>query len=212
MKKIILLISLMMIGGIIVSAQDYKKTEVYVGYSRGQVDGSTGRFFLARGFRETGPGDFNGAEIAGVYNFSRYVGLKADVSATYNGGDFQVSSGNGFFTGTTKNSLYNVLGGVQFKANSSERRLRPFAHILLGVGHARTDVKASCSTGGNTCTEPFIFPDQDETGFAGAFGGGLDIKLSDRFDLRAVQFDYNPVKLDSGTLHNARIGIGLVIK
>jgi hypothetical protein len=51
-----------------------------------------------------------------------------------------------------------------------------------------------------------------ETGFAGAFGGGLDIKLSNRVDFRAIQVDYNPIKFDSGTQNNVRFGVGFVFK
>jgi hypothetical protein len=54
--------------------------------------------------------------------------------------------------------------------------------------------------------------DDSETAFAGAFGGGLDIKLNDHIDFRAVQVDYNPIKFSSGTQHNVRLGIGFVFK
>jgi hypothetical protein len=50
-----------------------------------------------------------------------------------------------------------------------------------------------------------------ETGFAGAFGGGLDIRASDRVDVRVIQFDYNPTRLFDSTQHNFRIGVGIVI-
>lgn len=49
-----------------------------------------------------------------------------------------------------------------------------------------------------------------DTGLAGAFGGGMDLRLSNRFDIRLIQIDYNPMKLFNGTQHNLRVGIGLV--
>ena len=206
---VVLFITLLCMAG---QAQDHHRAEFFAGYSHGLVDDSTGRFFDTRGFTATGLQGFNGFEASGVYNVSRYVGIKGDLSGTYDRGNFSIPSGiNGSFVGTANNSLYNVLGGVQFKDNSSARRLKPFAHLMVGIGHARTQVQVSCVPAG-TCTEPFVFPDGSETGFAGAFGGGLDIRLSDRFDLRAFQLDYNPVKFDSGTIHNLRIGIGIVIK
>ena len=61
-----------------------------------------------------------------------------------------------------------------------------------------------------------IFPNQctdfteTETGFAGAFGGGLDIRAGDRIDVRVIQFDYNPTRLFDSTQHNFRIGVGIV--
>jgi hypothetical protein len=53
--------------------------------------------------------------------------------------------------------------------------------------------------------------EESETGFAGAFGGGLDIRASERIDIRAFQFDYNPTRLDGSTQHNFRVGVGIVI-
>jgi hypothetical protein len=51
-----------------------------------------------------------------------------------------------------------------------------------------------------------------ETGLAGAFGGGLDIKLNDHIDFRLIQVDYNPIKFNGGVQQNVRIGIGFVFK
>lgn len=194
-------------------AQD-NKGEFFVGYSHGQVDGSTGRFVQTTDdIRDTGALKFHGFEASGVYNVSRYVGLKADVSATFHGGDFRFSAiPPAAFVGEARNSLYNVLGGVQFKDNSSKRRIKPFAHMLGGIGHARASLDARCEPAGGLCAGVILPDSGSETGFAGAFGGGVDLRLNDRFDLRLFQVDYNPVKLDSGTLHNARISIGVVIK
>jgi hypothetical protein len=114
-------------------------------------------------------------------------------------------------TGDTQNSLYNLLGGVQFKDNSTDRRIKPFAHLLAGAGFARTRANVTCTPSAN-CGSLIVAESEDETGFAGAFGGGVDVRLNDRFDFRVGQIDYNPIKLDSGTLHNIRIGIGIVIK
>jgi hypothetical protein len=50
------------------------------------------------------------------------------------------------------------------------------------------------------------------TGFGGAFGGGLDIKVSDRIDFRVIQVDYNPVYTRSSFNNNVRIGVGIVFK
>jgi hypothetical protein len=209
MKKIIPIFSFILATNLMAAGQDYKKGEFFAGFSHGQVDDSTGRFMADRDIRETGAAKFNGANFAAVYNVSRYVGIKADVSATYNGGDFSIPNGASTVSGTSRNSLYNFLGGVQFKDNSSDRRVKPFGHLLVGGAHARTEVDATCTP---VCTTPFILPGGNETGFAGAFGGGVDVKLNDRFDLRVVQLDYNPVNLDSGMLHNMRIGVGIVIK
>ncbi|MEP6944872.1 MAG: hypothetical protein ABJA02_03070 [Acidobacteriota bacterium] len=214
MNKFILAIMLIVGSSLFASAQtkgDYNKGEFYVGYSNGQIDtgidsGNSINSFLRDRV------NFNGAEIAGVYNVGRFVGLKADVSGVYNRTQFSSNVAPGqTITFNTNNSLYNVLGGVQLKDNSNDTRFKPFMHLLAGVGVGRTTVKdVSCTTSTVfNCTD---IADNHDTGFAGVVGGGLDIKLSDRFDLRAFQVDYNPVRTNSHTDNNLRFGIGLVIK
>lgn len=216
MKKIFLFLTLMTISSVIVFGQDdYKKGEFFVGFSNNQVDTGV----------EPGdiPGDpikkrqsFNGFNASGVVNVSRYVGLKADVSGTYRSDSFSypilgIPENPREVSFDADSSLYNVLGGVQIKDNSSDAKVKPFAHALVGAGIGRVKIKnVSCSPGVD-CSF-LTSTDESETGLAGAFGGGLDIKLSNRIDLRAVQVDYNPIRFDGGTQHNVRIGIGLVFK
>jgi hypothetical protein len=215
MNKLFIALLLTVISSIFVSAQnpDYRKGEFYVGYSNGQVDTGidSNSNTLTGVLRDRA--NFNGFEVSGVYNVHRYVGLKADVSATYNSNRYSFPITTGTTTQTVsfegKNSLYNVLGGIQIKDNSTEGRFKPFVHALIGAGHGRTKVRnVQCtSTVSIACGE---LSDASETGFAGAFGGGLDIKLSNKVDLRAFQVDYNPIKFDAGTDHNIRFGIGFV--
>jgi hypothetical protein len=219
MKKIILALSITAITAAFTAAQapaddDYKKVEGYIGYSNGQVDtgldsgSSTVDFFRDRE-------SFHGFNASGVYNLNRYFGVKGDISGTYNStrfsGNFDVGGSPAAVSFDTDNSLYNFLGGVQVKDNSREGRFKPFAHALVGAGHARTKVSDFQCTPGNLCAA-VVIPDErfSETGFAGAFGGGLDIRVSDRFQIRAFQVDYNPVRIDGSTQHNARFGAGIV--
>ena len=215
MKKFILALSLTAIAAAVSFGQDdHKKAEVYVGYSNGQVDtgfdsGDDLGDFLED--RRT----FHGVNVSGVYNLTRYFGVKADVSATYNGtrDTFDFSSGGTQFTvsAKTNNSLYNFLGGVQVKDNSRSGRFKPFAHALVGAAHARTRVSDFTCAPQNLCATVVIPPESfSDTGFAGAFGGGLDIRLNDRFQVRAFQVDYNPTRIEGFTQHNARIGAGIV--
>ncbi len=150
-----------------------------------------------------------------MYNFSRYFGVKGDFSAAYNNKNFDFTvptapPSTGRVAFDTNNSLYNFLGGIQVKDNATDARFKPFGHALIGTGHGRVKVKNVTCDPAVDCTglEGTI----SETGFAGAFGGGIDIKLNDKFDFRAIQVDYNPIRFDSGTSHNVRFGIGLVFK
>jgi opacity protein-like surface antigen len=196
------------------TTSDYKKSEFFVGYSNNQVDtglnsesGNAFRDFFND--RES----FHGVNVTGTYNVTRYVGITGDVSATYNNKTFTIPNvptgptTTGTVSFKTNNSLYNFLGGVQVKDNSSNARLKPFAYALVGAGHGRTKIKdLNCPTGAD-CTD---LTGSSETGLAGAFGGGLDIKINDKIDFRAIKVDYNPIKFDSGTSHNIRLGVGLV--
>lgn len=188
---------------------DYKKGEVYVGYSNGQVDtgietGDSAVDF----FRERE--NFNGVNVSGVYNVTRYFGIKGDVSATYNSNDFNETFNGATVSFKNKNSLYNFLGGVQIKDNSNEGVFKPFGHVLVGAGHARAKVSAFSCTPAIACPTEIPNDTYSETGFAGAIGGGLDFRLNNRVQIRAIQIDYNPIRLSGETQNNLRIGAGIV--
>ncbi|MBV9216699.1 MAG: hypothetical protein JO053_11030, partial [Acidobacteria bacterium] len=161
--------------------------------------------------------NFNGFETSGVYNVSRYVGLKADFSGTYHKvGDFAfpVTTGTSTQTvsGTARESLYNVLGGIQIKDNASQGRVKPFAHALAGLGLGRADISnLTCTTTSNIDCASFGRGDHS-SGLAMAFGGGIDVRLNNKVDIRAIQVDYNPVRLNGINENNLRIGVGIVIK
>lgn len=217
MKKIILALCLTVITSALTFAQasdDYKKVEGYVGYSNGQVDtglDSGGPTFNI--FRERE--NFNGFNASGVYNVTRYLGIKADVSGTYNSNRFSDSFTVGANTYSVsvknRNSLYNFLGGVQVKDNSNKGTFKPFVHALVGAGHARAKISDYTCTPSVLCPVPSFGSDTfSETGVAGAFGGGIDIRLNNKIQIRAIQLDYNPVRLDGTTRNNVRIGAGIV--
>ncbi|HVF30114.1 MAG TPA: hypothetical protein VNA22_04055 [Pyrinomonadaceae bacterium] len=192
---------------------DFKKAEFYVGYSNGQVDtgldsgNSASDFFSDRA-------NFHGINVSGVYNVSRYIGIKADASGTFNNTRFSDT----FFDPTTSttytasfkttNSLYNVVGGVQVKDNSREGTFKPFAHAMVGLGHVRTKVSDVQCTPVLTC--PVINESFSDNGLSGIIGGGIDIKLNNSVQIRAIQIDYNPIRIAGATDHNLRIGAGIV--
>ena len=192
------------------TTDDYHKFEFFGGFSHNRVD---------TGIDDNDPQlddifdereGFNGFNAAVTGNVTRYVGLKFDFSGHYQKRTFPVV---GTATVDVDSSLYNVLGGIQLKDNSTETKFKPFAHALVGGAHAKVEGTFS----NNVCIAVFPSPcpsdfDESDTGFAGAFGGGLDIRVSDRVDVRAIQFDYNPTRLfDGPTQHNFRIGVGIVI-
>lgn len=218
MNKIVLALCLTIFTSVFAFAQttsdEYKKAEFYVGFSNNQVDtgveredrNEIGEFFNERE-------SFNGINVSGVANVTRYVGIKGDFSATYRNDEFSTP----VLVGTTtqnvgfklNSQLYNVLGGVQVKDNASTSRIKPFGYALAGVGIGRVKVKSLTCPTGVDCSD---FTSGSEKGLAMAFGGGLDIKISDRVDFRAIKADYNPIRFDGATQHNFRVGIGFVFK
>lgn len=178
------------------TADEYKKAEFFVGYSYGR-----------------GAGDaLHGVNGSGVYNFSRYFGIKADVSATFSGR--RVGFNGGPTPPITVNfrlnrSVYNILGGIQVKDNADKGRFKPFAHLLVGVGHDRSRTSDFQCSPIASCP-PFVGGTGSNTGFAAAVGGGLDLRLNKRVQFRLIQLDYNPMTNGFGTSNRLRLGTGIV--
>ncbi|HEX2271753.1 MAG TPA: outer membrane beta-barrel protein [Pyrinomonadaceae bacterium] len=197
---------------------DYRRFEFFVGYSHNRVDVGPVEDFDPEDDLEFDDifderEGFNGVNLAVVGNFHRYFGAKFDYS--YHQKSFDFGPDN------TTVRLHNFLGGIQVKDNSTDATVKPFAHALVGVGRTAADLSEFDNR----------LVDFDDAGFAAAIGGGIDLRLSSRIDLRAIQIDYNPMRFDftdfgrvgipgtptptgdaKRTLHNFRIGIGIVIR
>lgn len=185
---------------------DYHRVDFFIGYSHNRVDTGIGdRNPSLRDIIDEREG-FNGFNTSITGNISRFTGIKGDFSAHFKRRD--VAGPFGRFD--IDDSLYNFLVGVQLKDNTRDMTsVRPFAHFLVGGAHFRRkadEVRCQQAIGA-----PCFAVEFSDTGFAGALGGGLDVRLSDRYDLRAFQFDYNPARIADRTQHNFRIGVGLVI-
>ncbi len=207
-RTMLIVITITMCASIAAAQSDYKKFEVFGGYSHNRVDTGIGDSDPAlRDIIDEREG-FNGFEASATGNFTRYFGAKFDFSAHFKNQTFGVPS-NGQINVDSR--LMNFLGGIQIKDNSSESTFKPFAHALVGVANGRNKVQFD----NIACIAIFPSPctnfTQSETGFAGAFGGGLDIRANDKIDVRVIQFDYNPTRLFDSTQHNFRIGVGVVI-
>ena len=168
--------------------QEYDKVEVFAGYSNG-TDLTSEFEWVEHGFN-----------AAAVYNFHRLFGVKVDVSGTY-----KTFDDSPFFT--TRHSLYNVTGGIQIKNNRKSRRVKPFAHFLVGFARHSDESEGSCPKG--SFCPPF---ESDANGVSLIVGGGLDIKVNPRIDIRAAQFDLNPIFIGNDIYPNIRFSAGVVFK
>lgn len=137
-----------------------------------------------------------GFNVQGAFNFSRYLGVKAEFSYSQRHVDTD------FIDLTPRVS--QIMGGIKLQDNKTTTRFRPFGHALVGVAHA-SDLPRIVRDGFTLVT----FSVRDGTGPAFALGGGLDIRLTKRLELRAFQIDYNPSRIKEQTFQNVRLGIGL---
>ncbi len=168
---------------------DYNKYDVGVLYSHNRVD--VGVEDPNQNFIDEREG-FHGLEFSAKGALSRYVGVKGDYA--YHRKGFNV-------LGTEVNtSLHTLVGGVEFKDNAPETKVKPFAHVMAGFAHSRADF------------EDIDDDDITDNGFAGVIGGGVDFRINDRVDFRAIQFDYNPTRDNGQTSHNFRVGIGIIFR
>jgi len=207
--------ALLLASALVGSAQsptpnEYPKVEVFVGYS---ALGESGSRAISFGPNASVSGDFEGQgfETSIIRNFSKHLGIKGDFSASFNN-----ESGSGPITGCTpacttvtqnfqlKTRVYNFLAGPEFKARNSTR-FTPFVHALGGFAHT----SATFTTPGPT---NILFLRRNDTSFAMALGGGLDIRASKRVSFRALM-DYNPVFVNdstTGTRDFVRFSLGVL--
>ena len=186
MRRVLTTLTLLLLLAPGALAQDeYKKWEFFGGYSAlgfDNIGGDTGNANLddELGERNT----LRGFELSLTRNVHRYVGVKFDYSLHLREDEFSRPAGSG----TVDTTVQNYLGGLQFKNNDKEGpRFKPFAHALFGVAVQKIDID-SPQLGAVFNVSDFHV---NETSFAMAFGGGIDIKLNDRFDGRAGQIDWN---------------------
>lgn len=204
------------------AARAQNGTEVFGGYSYNRIDNGGGTESHRNG---------NGFDAEVTKYFKGDLGVTGDVSGHYNTSNFTGRLCPPGFGCTqvisnyrVKEQLYNFLGGLQYKLRGGDNRVQPFAHALFGLAHTRLRVEnfgafgnPPQNLGGFTVTS---------NNFAMSLGGGVDVKLSDRVDLRAIQAEYNPVFYRSQDFNigfgnfknlnsradNARISVGVVIK
>lgn len=216
MKIILLMILLFVSTGNLIFAQsqpdEFNKVEVFAGFAK------TSRFIFSESV--TYPNE-PGFELSAVYNVRRYIGIKADVSANFNTEEgWYISKTTGFALlpsaqWKVRRSYYGGTVGVQFKDNSREKLFKPFGHILVGYRQHSDKFKTGCPT--DSVCPPF---NEKLSGASLIIGGGLDFKLSKRFDVRLLQIDANRIFsedarnsfTDARRYTNLRVSAGIVFK
>ncbi len=158
------------------SAIEYPKVELFLGYTH-----------FGTGSTDTVPGNrmvgLNGGSASVAFNLNRYLGLVADFGG-YDDNQLQLTGtgANEPLVVNSSGTAYTYLFGPRFSFRNSSR-FTPFAQVLVGGVHA-SDVTVSGCTG-TACT-----PLPAQTALALTAGGGLDIRLTRHFSIRAVQAEY----------------------
>jgi peptidoglycan-associated lipoprotein len=146
-----------------------------------------------------GPGecgciDLQGGSGWGGYNLSRSLGVVGEVAVQHVSNIAPLSANL---------TLTSFLAGVRYKPRPT-RFFVPFVQVLLGGAHASGDMAPGT---------PGI--PGSSNAFALTAGGGLDIRLSEHFAIRAIQADYYYTRFPNGAndhQNNLRIGAGVVVR
>jgi opacity protein-like surface antigen len=172
---------------------DQPKNEFFAGYSFQSADINT----LTIDPHRTPQ---NGVNLEYTRSITRHIGLTGDASAHFH----RETHSTGVGTFSSQRDQYFMLGGLQLRAGN-EKRLQPFAQALLGISLFR-GFTADIGPSGN------VYTYDDAASFAMALGGGLDVRVSKRINVRVIQADYTPTFFGSGRQDNFRISAGIVFR
>lgn len=132
--------------------------------------------------------NLNGWHGSVAVNFNDWLGLAADLNGVYEGraiGDF---------------NLHTFAAGPRITYRKNERTM-PFMHVLFGVTRGNDEFNALI--GG---------PPQSDTVFTTIVGGGMDVKINDRWAVRAGQLDWVLTKFRNDAQSNFRFSAGIVFR
>jgi opacity protein-like surface antigen len=178
MKKILLVFGAILLCGIPALAQEYPKTELFMGYEFVRFNPS---------LASSGNPSVNmhgGGGSVGI-NFTNMFGLKAEFTGA-GIGDNKVCSSTGLNCLTRSFNFFTYMFGPQITFRQNPK-VQPFFHVLFGGAYSNyyADIKSS----GTISTGPTM-QDAGKQAFALAAGGGIDVKVSDKVAIRLAQFDY----------------------
>jgi Outer membrane protein beta-barrel domain len=188
-KSILIAISIFVIAPSIYAQTD-KPVEFFLGYSNVQGEGIVDRDDPSEVFdddffdRRLGLHGIN-ASIAGYFNSA--LGFKGDFSFHRNEDNASIIGGRN----SIRNRMFYFMAGPTFRIRN-DSRVGAFAHVLAGGANTRFDVETVRGIPGGTLMSSF---NTSSTDFSAGIGGGLDIRIGERFSFRAIQVDYLPVFL-----------------
>ena len=187
MKRSLLLLAFCMVGSVAAVAQETVPTPV-------------AEVGMTYSYITTMPG--GGAPSFGsqggsgtfIYNISKAIGVVADLGGYHNGDDAN-------FDPTT----FSYLFGPRFSLRKSSR-FTPYVQALVGGARVSTSL-VDANTG-----NPIV-----QNGFAAAFGGGLDVRVTNHIAVKPFQIEYLMTQVPNiwsanNTQNNIRYSAGLVFR
>lgn len=195
-----------------------KRAEVFLGYSNLQADRSFDSFGTGNinNFRDTFKrNSIHGGE-ASITGFPvAWLGLTGDFSYHQKSSSSTTAAG----VNNYDRKIIYFMGGPTLKIRNPTR-VEPYVHALFGGAHVREEFTLTPT--GTTGTIVNFKP--SDTHFALGLGGGLDVRLGDKFSLRLIQVDYTPIftgdrvfnvnntsiRLDKNRVDNLRLSVGVV--
>jgi hypothetical protein len=166
MRKLLIgIVVSLMLSSALVAQDAAPKATIYGGYA----------------YLRNGGNHSNGWDGQATFNINRFVGVTADV-----GGNYRTVASFTALPGVTASAfehLYTFLFGPTLTANFGKSAV--FGHALFGAARASSGAGVTIPIIGGVSTGI-----TNATAFAMAFGGGIDLGLTQHFAIRPVQVDY----------------------
>jgi opacity protein-like surface antigen len=140
-------------------------------------------------------------DVAG--NINPMLGVVFQVGGNYKSIEQTVTVPPITATASVGLSVHQFMGGLRVNARSNPA-VTPFGEVLAGAMVGSVDATVTV-TGLGTLLDV----SDSGTNFALAFGGGADIRVSDRFGIRA-KADYIRIFEEGGGANVFRLGVGVV--
>jgi opacity protein-like surface antigen len=187
----------------------FPKVEIFGAYSAIETNNHNVHFGPAHGGFNARDTDFDeggsGFEVAVIRNLNRYFGIMGDFSAHFSHDQGPVTlmphcaqppCAPVTQTAELNPTLFNFLAGPEFKWRNRSR-FTPFVHALFGVAYTTTTFKTAGPAVRLNVTDA-------DTGFAMAYGGGLEIRITPKVSFR-VSLDYGKAYVGSDALPPQRV-------
>jgi len=177
LARILCFVWLLLLAGTALVAQEVPQVEISGGYTYMNFHASVPQFTSQ---------NFNGGGGAVVLNVLSWLGLKAEIMAWSFGSDWTRKERELGYVGSSSTNLETYQFGPQFKKHSG--KLQPYVQSLYGVAHSQGYAALLYAKGSGT----FVLTNNGgaNNAFAMELGGGLDIPISHRLQLRPVEVDY----------------------